>query len=234
MKKIILSGVLLLLTIYFTSCSKKSETDTPIDTLTQTPTAKAQFDNSNFGIYKGVFVGSSGYIIVDISNSGTTLATLIVNGVVYNFTTSQTVTQGQTTTLSFVSGTSSFTFTVSANGANPTITNLNINGHPNAAILVVKETSTAIVKCFEGNYIGGDAGIFNAVIYNNLIKGLAKSNSNVIYIVSGTVNNNQINATGSVSSGATFVGQLSGMNTSGTWTNGASALNGNWTGVRTY
>ena len=230
MTKTFLSSLFLCATLFFISCSKNDDTTNP----TETPTAKAQYDNSNFGIYKGVFVGSSGIIILDISNSGTTTATLIVNGVTYNFTTTQTVQQGQATTLNFVSGANSFTFTVAANGANPTITNLIINGHPNAAILVVKETSTALVKCFEGNYTGGDAGVFNAVIYNNLIKGLAKSNTNVTYVVSGTVTNNQINATGTVTSGATFIGTLSGNNTTGTWTNTPAALNGTWSGVRTY
>jgi hypothetical protein len=231
MKKLTLVTLFLGLSIVFFSCKKKNEaTPTP----TETPTAKSQFDNSNFGIYKGVFVGSSGYIIVDISNSGTTLATLIVNGVTYNFTTSQTITQGQATTLNFVSGTNSFTFTVSASGTNPTITNLNINGHPNAAILVVKETSTAIVKCFEGNYIGGETGIFNAVIYNNLIKGLIRSTTyNANFTATGTVSNNQIATSGNTSGGSVFTGTLSGNNVSGQWSN-TNGTSGTWSGVRTY
>ena len=121
-----------------------------------------------------------------------------------------------------------------SNGANPAITNLIVNGHPNASILVVKETSTALVKCFEGTFTGGDAGTFNAVIYNNFIKGLAKNNFNSIYTATGTITNNQISLAGTVNSGATFIGVLNGNTISGTWSNTASALSGNWSGTRTY
>jgi hypothetical protein len=215
----------------FFSCKKSSDgTD---NSLAETPVAKVAFDNSNYGIYKGVFVGSSGIIIVNINNNNTVSATLTVDNVTYNFTTTQTVQQGQATTVNFTSGVNSFTFTVSANGANPTITNLIVNGHPNAAILVVKETSTSLVKCFEGNYSGTESGIFNAVIYNAQIKGLAKSGINT-YTVDGTVSNNQINAGGVTSGGSVFVGTVSGNSIAGTWSNTAVGASGNWSGTRTY
>lgn len=53
-KKIILSTfIFTVLTIF--SCSKK---DTPTNNnLTDTPAAKARYDATNFGIYKGVFDG---------------------------------------------------------------------------------------------------------------------------------------------------------------------------------
>jgi hypothetical protein len=219
--------------LVFLSCSKSN--DKGGNSLAETPAAKSQHDISNYGIYKGVFVGSSGIIIVDINNNATISATLIVNGTTYNFTTTQTVQQGQPTTINFTSGANSFTFSVSANGANPVITNLVINGHPSAAILVVKETSTALVKCFEGNYSGNETGIFNCVIYATTIKGLSKSVANNLYVIDGTVTNGQINATGSgsTSGGATFVGAVSGNTTSGTWTAGAG-FGGTWAGTRTY
>jgi hypothetical protein len=234
MKKIILGSIITFtLLLVCNSCSKK---DTPTNNnLTDTPTAKTQYDATNFGIYKGVFVGSSGTIIVDISNSGTFTATLKIDGVTYNFTTNQTVQINQPTTLNFSNGTNSFTFSVSANGANPTITNLIINGHPNAAILVVKEISTSIIKCFEGTFTGGDSGVFNAVIFNTTIKALVRSTrANSNSIANGTITNNQISATGSVSTGATFTGTLNGNSFTGTWTNAQAALNGNFSGTRTF
>lgn len=220
--------------ILLAACSKKKD-DVPDNDLTNTPTAKVQYDNSNYGVYKGVFTGSSGVIIININNDGAISATLKVGGVTYNFTTAQTIQQGQETTVNFVSGSSAFTFTVSPNGANPLITDLAINGHPHAAILVVKETSTAIVKCYEGKYSGDEAGIFNAIIYNNTIKGLIKNSANVSYVATGTVLNNQINSTvGSVTGGATFKGTVSGNNASGTWSNTAANWSGSWSGTRTY
>jgi len=218
----------LLLTI--SSCSKDNDS-----TQSKTPTAKAAYDNSNYGYYKGVFVGSTGIIVVNINNDNTLSAMFRVDGITYNFTTAQTIQQGQPTSLNFTSGNNSFTFTVAANGANPTITNLIMNGHPDAAVLVVKETSTALVKCFEGTYIGGEHGIFNAVIYNNQIKALVRSITyQSDFEANGTVSNNQITATGSVSSGASFQGTLSGNNFSGNWSNTLAGLSGTWSGTRTY
>jgi len=217
-----------LLTI--SSCSKDND-----PTQSETPTAKAAYDNSNYGYYKGVFVGSTGIIVVNINNDNTLSAMFRVDGVTYNFTTTQTIQQGQPTTLNFTNGNNSFTFTVAANGASPTITNLIMNGHPDAAVLVVKETSTALVKCFEGTYTGGEHGIFNAVIYNNQIKALVRSITyQSDFEANGTVSNNQITATGSVSSGASFQGTLSGNNFSGNWSNTLVGLSGTWSGTRTY
>src|SRR6478609_593121 len=231
MKKTIFLSTLLLFTFAIFSCSKKE--DSASNTLTETPAAKASYDGSNFGVYKGVFVGSSGTISIDISNSGTLTATLKIDGITYNFTTTQTIQLNQQTTLTFTSGSNSFTFTVSANGLNPIITNLIMNGHNDPALVVVKEISTALVKCYVGNFAGGDHGVFNAVIYNGKMKAILKSLvANANYFADGTITNNQI--VGTVSTGTTFSGTLNGDNFSGTWTNGQSALNGTWTGKRTF
>jgi hypothetical protein len=211
------------------SCSKKD--DNPVK---ETSTAKAQFDNSNYGIYKGVFVGSSGVIIININNDNTISATLTVDGVINHFTTTQTVQQNQSTTIDFTNGDDSFTFSVDANGANPSIANVIINGHPKAAMIVLKETSTAMVKCYEGTFTGSDGGTFNVVTSSNLILGLALSHTyQLTYRITGTVSNNQINASGSSSSGAGFSGSISGDNVSGDWDNSITNDSGTWSGKRT-
>ncbi|MDB5226425.1 MAG: hypothetical protein JWN78_618 [Bacteroidota bacterium] len=222
--------VFILLGVIFTSNSCKKH-DTSFNDI---PAAKSTFDNSNYGIYKGVFVGSSGIIIIDVNNGNTISATLKIDGTTYNFTTTQTISQNQSTTINFTNGNNSFTFTVYANGSNPTITNLDIDGHPNAAILVVKETSTVLVKCFEGSYNGDDDGTFNAVIYGNIIKAIVRSSYDDIYYANGTVNNNQISASGTVNTGAEFHGTLNGNSFSGTWNNTDYDYHGNWSGSRTY
>ena len=236
MKRNFIRNILCLLSIYIMFSCSSSDSDNSSNNLAQTPSAKAQFDNSNFGIYKGIFIGSSGTIILDISNNSSSFtATLIIDGVTHNFITNQTIQQNQTTTINFVEGSNSFTFTVSANGANPTITNLIINGHPNAAILVVKETSTVLIKCFEGTFSGDYDGIFNAVIYGNVIKGISRATSDIDYVTAdGTVTNNQINAAGNASNGAVFVGTLNNNTFSGTWTIPGDDSNGTFRGVRTY
>lgn len=217
--------------LLISSCSKK---DSNPGKETEKPTAHAQFDNSNYGIYKGIFVGSSGVIIININNDNTVSATLIIGSTTYHFTTNQTVQQNQPTTVDFTNDDNSFTFVVAANGATPAIINITINGHPNAAIVVIKETSTAIVKCYEGTFEGDDSGIFNAAISNNLIKALALSTTyDVTYYVTGTVSDNQINAAGSASSGASFSGSFSGDNISGKWNNSTAGISGTWSGKRT-
>lgn len=226
-------SIVMLLAITVFSCSKKTDKQPTKGDLSDTPIAKLQFDNSNYGIYKGVFVGSSGVILININNDNTISVMLKIDNTPYNFTTTQTIQQNQATTLNFVNGSNSFTFTVDANGANPTITNLVMNGHPNAAILVLKETSKAIVKCYEGTYTGGDMGTFNTVTYNTVIKGLVKSNSDQTDVVNGKISGNTINA-GTVTTGATFSGTISGNNVSGAWNNSQAGLSGSWSGVRTY
>lgn len=233
MKKTILSSIIMfILLLVCNSCSKKQVNTN--NSLPNTSNAKLEYNTSNFGIYKGVFVGSSGVIIVDISNNGSIFATLIINGVTYNFSTSQNIQQGQLTVINFISGSNSFTFSVNANGTNPSITNLNINGHPNAAIIAIKEISSTIVKCYEGTFSGGDNGTFNLIVSDNKIKFIGKSNifSNSIYTGEGNIINNQ--CTGISSTGATISGILNGNNLSGTWINTKDTFNGTFSGIRTY
>ncbi len=233
MKNQIMKSIFFLLTFFLVASCSTSDSSKE---LTSTPMAKAQFDNSNYGVYKGVFIGSSGTIILDISNSSDSFtATLIIDGVTHNFITNETIQQNQTTTINFNEGNNSFTFTVSATGNNPTITDLIINGHPDAAILVVKETSTDLIKCFEGTFAGDYTGTFNAVIYGNVIKGITRATSEVqIVTADGTVDNNQINAMGNASNGATFIGNMNGNTITGTWIIAEDNTNGTFTGVRTY
>jgi hypothetical protein len=232
-----LSSLLVLFIIALTtfqSCSSSGDSSAT-NNLTQTPQAKSEYDQSNFGLYKGVLVGSSGIVIIDINNTNNTIvATLIIDNVTYNFSSNQTLQPNQNTTLNFVGGSNSFTFIVSGNGGNPTITNLSINGHPDAVIVVVKETSTILVKCFEGTYSGDDSGTFNAIIYGNLIKGLIGNASIEPYIADGVVQNNQISTSGTVTSGAIFTGTVNGNSCSGNWTNPEVSMSGTWSGVRTY
>lgn len=228
-----ISLFLILLSLILNSCSKSDDKVTTSDNLSLVPIAKSQYDNSNFGIYKGVFVGSSGIIIVNINNDNTLKATLIINDITYNFTTNKTLQQNQETTINFVSGSDYLTFSVDKDGRNPNFTNLKIEGHPNAAINAAKETSTTLIKCYEGTYSGGSSGVFNVLIYGNSIKGLVENNStNSIDIAEGEINNNEI--IGDITSGATFSGTLNGNSFSGTWKNAQYNQIGTFTGKRTY
>ena len=110
MKKQILKTIFSLLTLLsIFSCSNSDSGQN----LSQVPLAKSIYDNSNFGIYKGVFVGSSGTIVLDISNTNASItATLIIDGVTHTFTTNQTIQQNQFTTINFIEGNNSFTIII--------------------------------------------------------------------------------------------------------------------------
>jgi hypothetical protein len=86
MKRLLLPTTIVTL-FFIASCSKNNDDNTQ----TEKPTAKAAYDNSNYGYYKGVFVGSTGIIAVSIYNDNTLSAYFKVDGADYNFTTTQTV-----------------------------------------------------------------------------------------------------------------------------------------------
>ena len=155
--------LLLLLTagLIFTACS--SDSNTPAGpTLSDTPTAKIQFNDTNFGIYKGIIVGPSGVITLNIKNDGFLNATVVLDGESYLFTSEGTVTEGQDITdLVFTNGDMSFAVSISPTGTVITETALNFPGFTGADMLMTKEYSDAQVTCYQGNYAGDAMGDFN-------------------------------------------------------------------------
>lgn len=241
MTKKILSGILFLTCFVSVTCSKKDEP--PADNgLSNTPMAKAAYDNNNFGIYKGVFVGSSGTVLINVNNDNTVTAILKVDGSTYNFTSSQTIQPSQATIINFVNGTNSFTYSSGANGSNPTVTNVVLSGHPYSGISVLKETSTSQVKVYEGTYkesaAGGETGVWNMQISTTTVGGEAKVNGGQFlpYPIIGTISNNQINGTSPAPTivppggtpGTVIQATISGDNFSGTFSNvyGGGTLTG--------
>ena len=198
--------------------------------------ANAAYDNSGFGIYKGVFVGSSGTIIININNENTQInsAIIVIDGLEYAYTNFTLPTQGEPFTLTFNHNGDSFDFSVDAFGTNPRVTNIIINGHPSAEIVIIKELSNALVECFTGNYSGssGDNGVFNITISNGLISGMARSTvSNEGFSLSGSVlSDGHINGGFSSSGGGLFSGTRSGNQISGTWNNPGAGDSGGWSG----
>ena len=154
---------------------------------------------------KGVFVGSSGTILVNINNNGLISVSLTIDGVTYPFTSNVSITENQQTEITFAFENNSFTFIVDADGSNPQITNVSIEGHPDASIIVVKENSSYVAELYEGTYEGidqnNDAGTFNAIVFNDEVYVLYKS----------TVYGSTSNAIGSVDGNA-----ISGVSTQGT------------------
>jgi hypothetical protein len=227
MKKLLLS---LLASTLLLSCSKDDNDD---NNLSSTPTASASYDSKNYGIYKGVFVGSTGTVTINLKNNGTTLsATLVIDGVSYVYTSTDVVTEGSNTDITFNNNNDYFDFSVNANGTSPTIYNVHISGHPNATISVGKEESDVQVYCYVGTFTedGTIGGTWNLIIYGNKVTGVVlPKDGQVLPFIVGTISNNTITA--SVPGHATITGTVSGNNVSGTWIN-LDQESGTWTSTR--
>jgi hypothetical protein len=176
------SIIMLLLGAGFMSCkkTKEKEKEDPYvcTTCSQIPEGVAANDNNSKGIYKGVVIGSSGTIKFDIANttSNSIKATMVIDGITVTLTTTTAWVAGQLYVAPF-KGTlngqeATVTFSVGASGSGATIVSSSIPGHPNAIFSIAKETSTALVRCFEGTYQTSDneKGTFN-IIVSTLLKG---------------------------------------------------------------
>ncbi|QBZ96714.1 hypothetical protein [Flavobacterium sangjuense] len=212
--------------VFTFSCSSD---DSSGPALSDTPQAKVEFDNSNFGIYKGVFIGSSGTVLININNDGFLEAILKIGGSTSIYTSTETATLNSAMAgLTFTNGSNSFDFSVTANGGDPTVSNISISGHPNATIKVLKEFHNVLAKVYLGSYSGDDSGTFNVVIVDDVINGCAGSSE------SGTVNVNGsyigTSLTGTFEGGG-FSGTSSGNRISGSWVNDLGE-SGSWSGTR--
>ena len=237
MKKFLVK-TLLSITIIFASCSENDPLITINDSAEELPIALSQYDNSNYGIYKGVFVGSSGTILVNLNNNVVISVSLTIDGVNYPFTSTESITENEQTETTFTYQNNSFSFTVNADGSNPLITNVSIEGHPNASIIVVKENSSYVAQLYEGSYEGidqnNDQGTFNAIVFNGAVYILSKSS---VYgsssYASGSVDGNLVS--GASSLGTIFSGNIENdevMN--GTWKITQTNEKGIWSLTRSY
>lgn len=216
----------------FTSCKKSSDqTDTSYKCTTckATPDALAANDGSSKGIYKGIIVGSSGTITFDIMNNGSTIsATAVLDGTTIALTSSISWQNGSAYIAPFTGTLNgapvSITFSVNANGGSPSVTASNIPGHPNAQLMVIKETSTSLVECFEGTYqtSRSEKGTFNILLSRaaKLWGGVSREDgSNEPEDVDGTINgNNELIMDG------TTIGTLSGDQINGKFTDSDGTL----------
>lgn len=179
MKKILLA--VSLLSLFITGCKKDDEpADTPsykCATCKTTPDALAANNTSSAGVYKGIFIGSSGTIMFNVANGGSTVnATIVINGVSVNLTSSVVWVSGQAYaapfTGTFNGAPITVNFSVGLSGGTPTVTSSSIPGHPNASFTIVKETSTDLVEAFEGSYSTTlpETGTFNMLVFRSLNK----------------------------------------------------------------
>jgi hypothetical protein len=133
------------------------------------PDALAANDNSGKGIYKGVVVGSSGTIIIDMDNGGggQITGTLIIDDEEIQLATEDTYVTGFDGNFYGTLNTANDVqvgFMVSGIGNFISISNVIIPGHPDAEIQVVKEVSSQLVEIFEGSFQGDESGTLNFIV----------------------------------------------------------------------
>lgn len=227
------SWLLLLLvaaTLIFSGCGD----DENGPSFVNSPEARSANDASGKGIYKGVLIGSSGYVKVNMDNAGngSISLTLNIDGTNYNLTTTQTYEPEYgfegTFTGSVGGGTATIGFYTNSDGTSYGFFGINIPGHPNACIQAVKEKSNALVRCFSGTISGDYTGIINFVVTGNEWTALARGEGEAeCSDLEGTINGSTIVCTCDIE----FTGTISGNNMSGTWSSPAVG-SGTWSATR--
>jgi hypothetical protein len=179
------------------------------------PNALAANDGSSKGVYKGTVIGSSGTIKFAVANGTNDItATMVIDGTTVILTSTVAWVSGDPYIAPFT-GTMNgqpvtIDFSVQPNGSTPLITSADIPGHPNAVFTLVKETSNALIECFEGTYTttAPENGTFNIILSRPLGEwgGTARENGGTdVNDIHGTIDNGVIKG----DNGATM-GTLSG------------------------
>lgn len=232
MKKIMLSLVTVSI-LFVTSCKKSdnnNNTTYVCATCTTTPQGNPIYDNTASGLYKGILIGSTGTIKFDINNYNSTItATLKIDGDSAVLISQVSAPPSGVYTSPFfgtLNGQAvSITFSVNFDGSAPTITSSNIPGHPGATFIIAKETSSSIVRCFEGTYTNtlNESGTFNIAVSTTFKgwKGITRKNggSSTTNVSGDYANNILFWGTGVT---APQVATINGDTFSGTFNDGSS------------
>lgn len=214
------------------SCSKDDAAPAPVAytcaSCNDIPDALAANDADVKGIYKGIVVGSTGTISINIQNGSNAItATMVLDGVSVTLTSSVSTVNGQPYvapfTGTFNGSPVSITFAVGLGGASPTMVSSDIPGHPNAIFDLYKETSTSLIEAFEGTYSKpGTTGIFNILLSKGIGRwgAIAKANGQTETNTAGGIINasNQL-----VEDNGTIVGTIAGDQLSGSFIGGDNA-----------
>jgi hypothetical protein len=232
------------LVIVLFACSKSDTASDPSPTtgLATASETKPQYNNTSFGVYKGVIIGSTGTIVFRINNGDNVLkGYLVIDNVKDTLSTTQTVVSGQAiNNVLFTGRISSMTLSANADGSNAIVSNISITGHNNVSVLIVHENSTKQVFCYEGTYSGNRSGTFNCAR-------VGANNGDTAYVLArisdtaqfaqgyAQVNNNSATINIINNAFVTFAiqGSFSGNNFNGTWT-WTGIGTGTFTCVRTY
>src|SRR5262245_36907575 len=239
-----ITSIIVILTIIAFACQKHGESQT--NNGNQGPTGPAttqpQFNNTSFGVYKGVVIGSSGTIFFRINNGDNTAkGYLNIDNKWDTLSTTSNLVAGQPLiNVVFTGHFSSMTLNANADGSHANLTNIQITGHVNPTIFLMHENSTKQIYCYEGTFSGSSAGVFNCAR-------VGTNEGDTAYVLAkitgdtslsngfGQVHNNSASISLYRSLAVTFVtqGSFSGNNFTGTW-NWSAIGSGTFACARTY
>ncbi len=196
-----------------------------------------QYDNTSFGYYKGVIIGSSGTIIFRINNGDNIVkGYLSIDNQKDTLSTNATIMLGQPlVNILFTGRISSMRVNANANGSNASLSNIQINGHNNVTGFIIHENSNKQVLCYEGTFSGNASGIINTTrvgLNNNdttymLIK-VQSVNDTTLYRGFGTSVNDTARVNLYPPGGGTAQFRVVGMFNTGNFN--PNTFNGTWTG----
>jgi hypothetical protein len=177
--------LVLVLSVFLFSCNteKVQPEPEPVIEIENQASAKPADDNKATGVYKGTFVGSTGTfkLIVQLDMI---VGYLTVDGMNYVLRTtdiSAADLNGAITNALFTDhfNYAKLRFSVEADGNNPTAT-LELEGHTNVQVVVIKEFSTSQVRVYEGYRYKSmpalgivEKGLFNITLDADSILGAA-------------------------------------------------------------
>lgn len=215
--------------VWVMSACGSDSSPAPASTLPTQPEALAAENNKSGGIYKGTIVGSSGVFVVRLQK-GVKEISITLDGVTKKLTTTalDSWSSGQSIkNAAFTADDWQVVFSVGGTGTLPSLV-VNIPGHSNAEVVILKELSTSIVTVYEGTFSGSSSGTWNFTIQAQVLLGAGQVNDgSAPFNFSGIVSGNSISLDTVIGKGT-----LSGDNASGTWQTSSPAGSGTWTGKR--
>lgn len=245
MKKICFFLALILSGMMYTGCKDDDSGPYVCRDCVDEPEALAANDNSGKGIYKGLVLGSSGTIKLDIANSdGSISGVLQLDGKKYELHPEDGAEyvadegfKGMLYGTMVTEDDIEIYFTANDAGTQYLVAHddVVIPGHDNAFISVMKEKSTELVEIFEGTYSGTDKGTFNLFVRRNgdgfgIWAAVSRGPDGDNYFFEGSVEDDLLVGGGG---GVEITGKIAGDNITGTWDDLTGDGSGTWRGRRT-
>ncbi len=233
-----------LATLLIFGCGKP-DTKLSNNNLSAEAETKPQYDNTSFGVYKGVIIGSSGYIVFRINNGDNVVkGYLTIDDKKDILSTTETLVAGQPIkNVRFTGNFSSMTLNANADGNSAWLSDIKIDGHPDdVAAIIFHENSNQQVSSYEGKISGDLSGTinFNRIANNDTTFSIMKFKNNpFVYYGYGyrwPVSNDtiQFNFFDENPGYYEFKGILKNDQINGTWKNEVNGKNGSFSSVRTY